>query len=313
MEINVVGMPRVSVGIPVCNGEKYLRTAIDSVLEQDYEDFELLLSDNASTDGTAGICAEYAAADRRVRYFRNDVNIGAVPNFNRVFALGRGEFFKWLPCDDACYPSLLRRSLEVFDRAPRSVSLVYPWCEMIDERGDYHGRLDENVETRAGLPHQRLRKVLVKRSSAAALGGLIRSEHLMRTRLRGPYAMDDMGLLAELSMVGEFWMIREVLLKVRVHPENASRRFPTTRSHAAWLDPQNAGKYVVLNPQVRLMLECFRSILHLPMRPWDKLLCGIAGAAAYCERPLRDVAGKWKSRWCGGTSLPAGQGPQGPV
>jgi len=210
-------MPRVSVGIPVRNAERYLRTAVDSVLCQDYQDFELILSDNASTDRTPEICREYAASDRRVRYFRNEVNIGAVPNFNRLFHLAGGEFFKWLPADDACYPSLLRRAVEVFDAAPASVALVYPWCEMIDEQGRYHGRLDEPVETRSRQPHRRLRKVLVKRSSAAALGGLIRSEHLRRTRLRGSYAMDDMGLLAELALVGEFWMIPEVLLKVRVH------------------------------------------------------------------------------------------------
>jgi glycosyltransferase involved in cell wall biosynthesis len=286
----------VSVGLPVYNGEKYLPTAVDSVLAQDYEDFELIISDNASTDRTAEMCRAYAAADRRVRYFRNDLNIGAVPNFNRVFALARGDFFKWLTYDDACYPGLLRRCLEVLEEAPRSVALVYPLCEMIDEHGDFHADLVEDVETRARQPYQRLRKVLLKRTSAQALLGLIRSDHLRRTRLRRSYVMDDMGLLAELAVVGEFWELREVLLKIRVHAENANKTHATTRSHAIWLDPANQRKCVVLNPRVQLFLESFRSIMHLPLRRREKLLCCATVLAAYSERPLRHLAGKWRIR-----------------
>jgi hypothetical protein len=167
---------------------------------------------------------------------------------------------------------------------------------MIDEHGQYDGRLDEHVESSARQPHRRLRKVLLKGSSAAALCGLIRADHLRRTRLRASYALDDIGLLAELALIGEFWMIREVLVKVRVHPGNARKVHATSRSHAVWLDPANEKKFL-LHPRFRLLLECFRSILHVPMHPAGKLLCGAAGAVAYCERPFRDIAGRWKNRF----------------
>jgi glycosyltransferase involved in cell wall biosynthesis len=289
-------VPRVSVGIPVYNGENYLQTAIDSVLAQDYEDFELVISDNASTDRTADICRDYAAADRRVRYFRNRENIGAVPNFNRVFALARGRYFKWLSSDDVCYPALLRRCVEILEAAPTSVTLVYPFCEMINEHDDFHGALIENVETRARHPFQRLRKVLLKRTSAQALLGLIRSDHLRLTRLRGSYVMDDMGLLAELALIGQFWQLPEVLLKIRIHPMNASKMHTGTRSHEIWLDPANAGKSVVLNPELRLFIECFRSVMHVPVRPVNKFLCCITALEAYFERPLRNLGGRWRNR-----------------
>lgn len=94
--------PKLSIGLPVYNGEKYLPDALDDLLGQDYEDFELIISSNASTDGTDEICREYASKDRRVSHSRNDCNIGATPNWNRVAQLAHGEFFKWAMHDDEC-------------------------------------------------------------------------------------------------------------------------------------------------------------------------------------------------------------------
>src|SRR5436190_12174806 len=95
--------PIVSIGLPVFNGERYLRQALDSLLGQDFQDFELIISDNASTDRTAEICRAYVAKDRRIRYYRNESNIGSAPNYRRVFELARGEFFKWCSHDDVCH------------------------------------------------------------------------------------------------------------------------------------------------------------------------------------------------------------------
>src|SRR5262245_582217 len=91
---------KVNVGLPVYNGEKYLPNALSRLLEQDFEDFELIVSDNASTDGTQEICRSFAEKDRRVRYFRNETNIGLAANHNRTFELSQGELFKWAAHDD---------------------------------------------------------------------------------------------------------------------------------------------------------------------------------------------------------------------
>src|SRR5688572_10868700 len=96
--------PRVSIGLPVYNGENYLAEAIDSILAQTFEDFELIISDNASTDRTQEICEAYAAKDGRIRYYRSEVNKGSAWNFNRVFELARGEYFKWAAHDDYIAP-----------------------------------------------------------------------------------------------------------------------------------------------------------------------------------------------------------------
>src|SRR5690242_6344650 len=99
--------PKVSIGLPVYNGERFLAEAIDSVLAQTFTDFELIISDNASTDRTPEICKAYAEKDSRIRYYRNEENQGASWNFNRVFELSRGMCFQWLAHDDYIAPGFL--------------------------------------------------------------------------------------------------------------------------------------------------------------------------------------------------------------
>ena len=93
-------VPRVSIGLPVLNGEKYVAEALDAILAQSFLDFELIISDNASTDATPDICADYARRDARIRLHRHPSNLGAAPNFNFVFQRSRGEYFKWAAHDD---------------------------------------------------------------------------------------------------------------------------------------------------------------------------------------------------------------------
>src|SRR2546430_8992564 len=127
--------PKVSIGMPVYNGADYIRRAVQSILAQDYEDFELIISDNASTDETESICREFAERDGRIRYFRNETNVGASQNYNNVFRLAKGQYFKWAAHDDECYPTMLRRCLELLERAPARVAMVYPLAELIDKQG----------------------------------------------------------------------------------------------------------------------------------------------------------------------------------
>lgn len=113
--------PRLSIGLPVYNGEEYLAESLDALLGQTYGDFELVISDNASTDGTQDICREYAARDARIRYLRQPRNIGATPNHNQVFAECRGELFKWASHDDLYGRDLLRRCVEALDARPEVI------------------------------------------------------------------------------------------------------------------------------------------------------------------------------------------------
>jgi glycosyltransferase involved in cell wall biosynthesis len=100
LSATTIKAPRVSIGLPVYNGEPFIRDALDSLLAQTFSDFELIISDNASTDETETICRDYAAKDGRIRYLRWPENRGGVPNFQFLLDEAVGEFFMWAPADD---------------------------------------------------------------------------------------------------------------------------------------------------------------------------------------------------------------------
>src|SRR6267143_929234 len=117
--------PSVSIGLPVYNGERYVRTAIESILNQTLQDWELIICDNASTDGTQAICEDYAARDARLRYLRNPSNIGAANNYRRVVELAQGRYFKWIASDDYCAPEFLDRCQRANDCVASAGQLVH--------------------------------------------------------------------------------------------------------------------------------------------------------------------------------------------
>src|SRR5688572_7662493 len=131
MSEQLMECPKVSIGLPVYNGENYLSQALDSLLGQTYSDFELIISDNGSTDRTQEICRAYAIKDRRVRYFRSATNRGAAWNFNNVFALSSGKYFKWAAHDDICAPEFLERCLEVLECDP-GIVVCFPKTMQMD-------------------------------------------------------------------------------------------------------------------------------------------------------------------------------------
>jgi len=124
--------PRVSIGMPVYNGGKYIRQALDSLLAQDYENFELIISDNASTDGTREICREYAGRDERISYYRNEENMGGVWNFHRVLELAQGKYFMWAAADDIWKPGFVSKMVNLLEATPSAV-LAMCRTEKIDD------------------------------------------------------------------------------------------------------------------------------------------------------------------------------------
>ncbi|HYB40791.1 MAG TPA: glycosyltransferase family A protein, partial [Candidatus Methylomirabilis sp.] len=151
--------PRVSVGVPVFNGDRFLRAALDSILGQTFQDYEIIISDNASEDGTEEICRDYATRDPRVRYSRLSTNLGANPNFNRVVELSRGTYFKLANADDLCNPDLLARCVAVLD-GQREVVLCYGQTTLIGEDGVVLGDYNDNLDLPFESAGQRFRAVV---------------------------------------------------------------------------------------------------------------------------------------------------------
>jgi polysaccharide pyruvyl transferase WcaK-like protein/glycosyltransferase involved in cell wall biosynthesis len=277
-------VPRVSIGLAVYNGEKYLRLAVESILEQDYTDFELIISDNASTDATQEICEELTAKDARIRYSRNATNIGASKNYQRVFELSQGEFFTWLDHDDLRLPGFLRRCVDVLDEAPATVVLVAPRTEMVDEEGVSQQIQLDRLHTTHALPHQRVADVIRNVSWAAAQYGLFRSAALRKTRLIDGFWSSDHVLLLELAILGEIWEIPETLVLKRDYPGRCCRTNKSKAEFAAWFDPTRKD----INSRKMLMVEHARSIARLPLAPVERLLCFWTAFSVWFKKNLTE-------------------------
>ena len=98
----------MSIGLPVFNGGNYLKVAIESLLRQSHDSFELIISDNNSTDKTSEICKKYFKIDRRIRYYRQSINIGAIDNFNYVLSKAKGKYFMWAAHDDRWHKDFIK-------------------------------------------------------------------------------------------------------------------------------------------------------------------------------------------------------------
>jgi glycosyltransferase involved in cell wall biosynthesis len=205
----------------VYNSEKFLRQSLDSLLAQTCSDFFLVISDNASTDGTAQICQQYAALDSRIKYFRNESNIGNPRNFNRVAGLVKTRYLKWSTADDFWAPSFLERALEVMERDP-TIALCYPQAVLVDADGrnpeDYNDVLHLVQED----PADRFLALLDRIKLAHQHLGLIRMSDLHRTHPLGAYVSSDITLLAELTLYGKFYELPERLFFRRFHKDSGS-------------------------------------------------------------------------------------------
>ena len=284
--------PRVALGLPVFNGARYLRKAVDSVLSQEFEDFQLVISDNASSDATPEICQEYARQDSRVRYFRNETNIGLAPNFQRVFHLCEGTYFKWLVHDNVCSPGFLGECVDWLDKAPSSVVLVYPRSVQIDADGNILGSYEDHLDTREETPRGRLERVLRHSGKCYASLGLHRSSVLAKTGLIGGFESSDVVLLAELAMIGQFWRIPRELHQARVHAGTTFNQYQSREQFDEVMDVANRGRYVM--PRTKVFLEVIRAISRVELRRADRLQCYACLLQVWGPRFWRVLGGEWK-------------------
>ncbi len=263
-------IPRVSVGLPVYNGEPFLVQALEALLSQTFTDFELIICDNASTDGTEAICRGYAARDPRVRYLRHARNIGVNRNFNHCVAEARAPYFRWAASDDLCAPTLLEKLVAVLDARP-DVVLAYPGTREIDERGDTVRDYSDGLGLEQEAPHQRFSACLWKVYWCNPLFGLFRTEVLRRTGLFVNYSNSDIVLLCEVPLHGKLVEVPETLFHRRVHSGMTVRKYRTAHERMAMGNPELAGRLTF--PNTRFFAGFFAAIRRSGL-PWrERMLC----------------------------------------
>jgi len=253
-------VPRVSIGLPLYNGEKFLVETIESLLAQTYDDFELIISDNASTDATPEICQDYTTKDSRIRYVRNSVNAGAAWNFNNTFHLSRGEYFKWAADDDLHHPQFIEKCVEVLDQVP-SVVLCFTRTNFINEHGELLEEYKYPVEVSRATRRELFRQYTGAAHVVHEVFGLIRANALQQTSQIGGYVGSDLILLGKLALLGEFHQIDDLFFLHREHDGRSAKQ--GAEEFTNWFDTSKTGRFVL--PYWRCLFENAKSVIGHPM------------------------------------------------
>ena len=273
--------PLVSIGVPVYNGGIFLRETLDSLLAQDYNNFELIISDNASTDETEEICLEYSAREPRIRYVRNETNKGSTYNFNSLFRSSSGEYFMWAADHDRWEPSFVSRCVEVMERDP-SVSLCYPQAAWIDTEGKHLEDIPLLFDTRGLGKLARFRVVLWGLNNNYVIYGLIRSSALRGTRLFGTSIGPDVVLLAELALPGTFACIPETLFYLRRLPDHGS-----WEAQASKLNKQIPSRWPAFRLYRELILDYLRVVRRHDLETRSRIERGATILSVFLDLALR--------------------------
>jgi glycosyltransferase involved in cell wall biosynthesis len=275
--------------MPVYNGANFLSQALESLLAQTYTDFELVVSDNASTDATPDICRSFAATDSRVRYTRNARTIGPAENHNKLVHMAQGEYFRWAAHDDLCAPELLALEVGILDSDP-SVVLVYPKVRIIDVVGNTIEDYEQELKTDSFDPCVRfgsLVRVDHRHHGAFEIFGLMRTAMLRKTRLEVSRCRGDSVLLVQMSLRGRFCEIPQRLFFNRDHSSRSVRQRSSAskagRSRMArwlgtgplpppeWWDASKKGAIVF--PEWRLVADYSLAVFEAPLTTSKKTRC----------------------------------------
>ena len=262
---------RLTVGLPVYNGENFLAESLESLLGQTYDDFELIISDNASTDCTADICRQYAKEDSRIRYIRQPYNIGLIRNEQFVMREAKGELFKLAAHDDLYARDLLEKCIEALNSHPEVV-VAHCWEARIDAQGSVVEAMKYSVEADRPQVPKRLHSMLFDGWDDYTYG-VMRTDVLLRTHLCGSHHMADRSINVELNLYGPFYLVPEWLYFRREHAEMVAPL--SVRERCVGLDHRRANRF--LHPVVRLYAEYFWSYItaihRAPLTPAERREC----------------------------------------
>lgn len=202
----VTERPLVSIGMPVYNEEEFIAESVSAILDQDYPNLEIIISDNGSTDATAEICEKLVATDPRVHLHRYRENAGVNANFHYVFNHARGCYFLWASGHDTWAPDMISRCVEELE-CHSSASLAFATTGWIDRKGHDLGVRTGWTDTRGLGVSGRFMTVLW--GNMNPILGLIRSECMPDLARSYTRAGADLTLLLELVLAGDFIHVPE--------------------------------------------------------------------------------------------------------
>lgn len=258
--------PFISIGMPVYNEEKYIKASVTSILRQKYDNFELIISDNASSDKTELICLELAQKDIRIKYFRNDTNVGAIANFCKVFDHAKGEYFMFAGGHDLWSLNFIQNCLKTLQDCPLSV-LAYPSLIWIDEEDQPLSRETPFYDTRGFDVISRYLFVLW--GTMNPVYGLIRMDALKKVRMNIQMLGQDLIILTELSFLGQFAYVNDATWYRRIKNLEETRKQKIKRYNHTLFSASTLLSRAM--PHLRIPFELFRSIYKAEINFVDKI------------------------------------------
>lgn len=258
--------PLVTVGMPVFNGEQYISEAIESILNQSIRNFELIISDNSSTDSTTDICLSYAKKDSRIVFIRQALNIGAPQNYNFVFSQSKGIYFKWASANDICHPQMFEKCVSVLEER-KEIVVSYPGTKFIDSGGKLIREYIDFNDFQSNSATERFKTLLLRMDFNNAQNGFFRSNILKKTGLERECEDGDIVLMAELLLYGKFFKFPDFLFFRRIAPgaitcerdQVEKRRF----------NAPNFNRWLYL-PMLQFYLGLFKAVIRSPLNHQDK-------------------------------------------
>jgi glycosyltransferase involved in cell wall biosynthesis len=263
--------PLLTIGLPVYNGERFLAKALDSYLAQSFTDFQIILSDNASTDRTEKIGRDYAASDKRIRYLRNARNMGAGWNFLRVYQLANGKYYKQAAHDDFCEPEFLAECINALESDP-AIVVAFTKTRVVDAEGSFLEDYECSLRTDSNDPVVRFADLTLINHRCFPIFGVHRFSALRRLPPMGSFPHADGVLLAQLGLLGRFYESDKRLFISTRHggqsswtlsSRSQSRRFRlTTRVGRLpaqdWWDPSRSNAITL--PEWNIFFQYLQSI-----------------------------------------------------
>jgi len=289
--------PLLTLGLPVYNGERYLGRALDSLLAQTLDNFELLISDNCSTDATREIAFKYRENDRRIRVWTKSKNIGAADNFNWVMRHASGRFFAWVNHDDLWAPTYFERCVDALLEDSAAV-LSYSRSAKIADDDSVITTLVDNLGVIADEPHLRLRQyhehfIRIDRTRSWAgddveglwipIYGVIRTESVRQSILIKKFIGSDTVLLEQLSMFGAFHEIDEILFFKRDHQHRSMRESVAYDKRTEWFSAKRAG--ILLFPRFQTLACRIHAVTICGISVRNRALCLLEMLSFYVRRP----------------------------
>lgn len=290
-------LPLVSIGVPLHNGERYLRQALNSLVAQDYPNLEIVISDNASSDATQRICEDYATHDCRIAYHRVEQNMGAIWNFNHVFELTKGVYFMWAAYDDVRAPGFVSACVSALEERPDAV-MCCSAIDFIDEEGN---PIQTHLVAYAGGPtgESRIDRVREIAEGEAWFGvyGLARRSVLGQVRRSAPTWGFDVVLLLEMCLRGPIAVLPDRLFSYRLFETKTQQEMARDLSIAS----QGGSMPACWSC---LTLELLRSIWAFGLGPIEKLRLSAALMWRFCVTNVpvaagirRDLTGSIGNAW----------------